>query len=62
MSDGSSGGLPIIGGDRPARAFKKGRTCNEAGCGTQLSIYNDGKYCFLHEPMSVPRTRGKKIA
>jgi hypothetical protein len=25
-------------------------------------MYNNGKYCFQHEPMAVPRTRGKKIA
>jgi len=25
-------------------------------------MYNQGKYCYLHEPMAVPRTRGKKIA
>lgn len=62
MSDGSVGGLPITGNDRPSRAFKKDRTCREEGCGTRLSMYNQGKYCFLHEPMAVPRTRGKKIA
>jgi hypothetical protein len=62
MSDGSVGGLPMSGADRPSRAFSKGRTCREPGCETRLSMYNQGKYCFLHEPMSVPRTRGKKIA
>ena len=36
--------------------------CNQAGCETKLSIYNDGKYCYQHEPMSVPRVRGRKIA
>jgi len=25
-------------------------------------MYNSGKYCYRHEPMAVPRTRGKKIA
>ncbi|GAC1320004.1 MAG: hypothetical protein NVSMB12_19520 [Acidimicrobiales bacterium] len=62
MSDGSVGAFPITGNDRPSRAFKKDRTCREEGCGTRLSMYNQGKYCFLHEPMAVPRTRGKKIA
>jgi hypothetical protein len=62
MSDGSVGGSPIAGSDRPSRAFAKGRTCNEPGCDTRLSMYNQGKYCYLHEPMAVPRTRGKKIA
>jgi len=25
-------------------------------------MYNEGRYCYRHEPMVVPRTRGKKIA
>jgi hypothetical protein len=36
--------------------------CAEPGCTTKLSIYNDGECCALHEVMSVPRMRGKKIA
>ncbi len=62
MSESSVGALPISGSDRPSRAFKKDRTCHEPSCGTRLSIYNNGKFCYLHEPMAVPRTRGKKIA
>jgi len=62
MSEGSVGALPLAGGDRPSRAFEKDRTCKEPGCGTRLSIYNQGRYCYLHEPMAVPRTRGRKIA
>jgi len=62
MTEASVGALPISGSDRPSRAFKKGRTCLEPGCGTKLSIYNQGRFCYLHEPMAVPRTRGKKIA
>ncbi len=62
MTDTSVGGFPINGNDRPSRSFSKNRTCGEPGCGTKLSMYNQGKYCYLHEPMSVPRTRGKKIA
>jgi len=62
MSEGSISALPLAGGDRPSRAFEKNRTCNEPGCGTKLSIYNQGRYCYLHEPMAVPRTRGRKIA
>jgi hypothetical protein len=42
--------------------FGKDRTCREPGCTTKLSMYNNGKYCYQHEPMAVPRTRGKKIA
>jgi hypothetical protein len=62
MTDGSVGAQPICGSERPSRAFKKGRTCQEPGCGTKLSIYNQGRFCSLHEPMAVPRTRGRKIA
>ena len=62
MSAGSVGATSINGNDRPSRAFAKNRICREPGCGTKLSMYNQGKYCYLHEPMAVPRTRGKKIA
>jgi hypothetical protein len=62
MSDRSVQGTPFGGSDRPSRSFGKGRVCNESGCETRLSMYNQGKFCSAHEPMSVPRTRGKKIA
>ena len=56
-------GTPISGGsDRPSRSFGKGRVCKEPGCRTRLSMYNNGKFCYQHEPMAVPRTRGRKIA
>jgi hypothetical protein len=61
MSDAVAG-TPISGSDRPSKAFGPDRSCREPGCDTRLSIYNNGKYCYLHEPMAVPRTRGKKIA
>lgn len=62
MSDRAIAGTPFGGNDRPSRAFKKGRVCLEPGCGTVLSMYNDGRYCARHERMVTPRTRGKKIA
>ena len=62
MSEGSVPGTPFVGHDRPSRSFGRGRVCHEAGCDTRLSMYNNGKYCYQHEPMTVPRTRGKKIA
>ncbi|MGH9151675.1 MAG: hypothetical protein ACRD03_04635 [Acidimicrobiales bacterium] len=55
-------GTPFTGSDRPSRSFGKGRVCKEPGCGTRLSMYNSGKFCYEHEPMAVPRTRGRKIA
>ena len=62
MSDRAVIGFPITGNDRPSKAFAKNRICREAGCDTRLSIYNNGKFCSLHQPMVVPRTRGRKIA
>jgi hypothetical protein len=48
------------GSSRPTKAFAKGRVCKEPGCETKLSIYNKGKYCYIHQPVMVPRTRGRK--
>jgi hypothetical protein len=62
MSERSMGGHTLTGSERPSKAFGKGRVCREPGCGTRLSMYNNGKYCYQHEPMAVPRTRGRKIA
>lgn len=56
------GAHPISGNDRPSKAQKPGRVCRHPECGTYLSIYNDGLFCYKHEPMTVPRMRGKKIA
>ncbi len=63
MSDAAIVGSSLSsGGDRPSKRFGKDRVCREDGCNTRLSLYNPGKFCSLHEPMTVPRTRGKKIA
>jgi hypothetical protein len=62
MSERSVAGTPFNGGGRPSKAFSRNRVCKEPGCETRLSIYNSGKYCYQHEPLTVPRTRGKKIA
>lgn len=53
-------GRPFGGTERRSRAFAEGRVCAEPDCDTKLSIYNGGRYCFEHEPMAVPRTRGRK--
>lgn len=60
--NGSIGGTGFAGHGRRSRTFGEGRVCGETGCGTQLSIYNDGDYCFRHEPELAPRLRGRKIA
>ena len=62
MSERSVGASPITGNDRPSKAYTRNRLCHELGCATVLSMYNSGKYCYSHEPMVTPRTRGKKIA
>ncbi|MEO6120880.1 MAG: hypothetical protein ABIW46_09070 [Acidimicrobiales bacterium] len=62
MSDQAVLGKPFRGTERPSRSFAKGRVCPAAGCATKLSIYNGGRFCSEHEPMAVPRTRGRKIA
>lgn len=62
MSEQSVAATAFLGSERPSRSFGKGRVCREPGCDTRLSMYNSGRYCYEHEPMVVPRTRGKKIA
>lgn len=60
--EGSIGGSAFTGIGKPARTFPRGRVCAEDGCGTRLSIYNDGRFCSQHAPQAVPRMRGRKIA
>lgn len=51
-------GDSLTSGGRPARAFRRGRVCQEPDCETRLSMYNPGSRCCLHEPMAQVRTRG----
>ena len=37
------------------------RVCEEPECATRLSRYNEFEFCALHQPMVVPRMRGKVI-
>jgi hypothetical protein len=46
--------------DRPPRRFSSGRMCMELGCGTHLSVYNNGSRCSLHHLCVAPRMRGRK--
>ena len=62
MSDRAMTGTPIRGGVRASKAYKPGRVCQDHECETILSVYNRGRFCSRHEPMAVPRTRGRKIA
>ncbi len=62
MGDRSMSGERISSDDRGSHRYKSERVCQEKGCKTRLSIYNDGQHCSLHAPMITPRTRGKKIA
>ncbi|KJF17965.1 hypothetical protein AXFE_10610 [Acidithrix ferrooxidans] len=55
------GGAPASGLSRPSKAYPKDRICKEVNCDTKLSIYNSGKFCYSHQPLTVPRTRGRKI-
>jgi hypothetical protein len=54
-------GERITSVERRTRLVAAGRVCEREGCSTRLSIYNDSSHCSLHAPMTVPRTRGKKI-
>jgi hypothetical protein len=54
-------GERITSAEPSARRGPGGRVCAEEGCGTRLSIYNEGRHCSLHAPMVVPRTRGRKL-
>lgn len=37
------------------------RVCLEPNCQTVLSRYNEFDHCALHQPMVVPRMRGKVL-
>lgn len=54
------GGRGLQGSGPRSRTFERGRLCGEAGCGTCLSIYNDGSFCARHQAKVTPRMRGKK--
>jgi len=45
----------------PAQQSSEQRICSEHGCPTVLSRYNDGQWCSLHQPMIIPRMRGKVL-
>jgi hypothetical protein len=55
------GGRGLQGSGPRSRTFGPGRLCEELGCGTRLSIYNDGSFCARHQAKLTPRMRGKKV-
>jgi hypothetical protein len=62
VEDQAIGATPLDGHAHAPPAFTRGRVCKETGCGTLLSIYHDGEWCYRHEPPEILRMRGKKIA
>jgi hypothetical protein len=54
------GGRGLQGSGPRSRTFGSGRLCEELGCGTRLSIYNEGLFCARHQAKVAPRMRGKK--
>jgi hypothetical protein len=56
----SVGGRGLQGSGPRSRTLGRGRLCTEPGCGTRLSIYNDGYYCSQHQAKAPPKTRGRK--
>jgi len=54
-------GKTLNGPNQPAKTFSPGRVCVEQGCGTRLSVYNDGVYCSIHlRPDTDMRVRGRR--
>lgn len=45
----------------PTLAQTRSRVCDEPGCETHLSRYNEHDSCSLHQPMTFTRMRGKVI-
>ena len=41
------------------RQFQEARVCSTNGCDKVLSKYNKGPQCYAHQPMRVPRIRGR---
>ena len=55
------GGRGLQGTGPRSRTFGRGRLCGEPGCGTRLSIYNDGSFCSHHQAKITPRMLGTKV-
>jgi|HubBroStandDraft_6_1064221.scaffolds.fasta_scaffold3062008_1 hypothetical protein len=55
------GARGLEGSGHRSKTFGPGRLCGELGCGTRLSIYNDGSYCSRHQAKDSPKMRGKRV-
>jgi hypothetical protein len=58
MDDVIVGGWGLVDRNPPVKTFPEGRRCQKFGCGTCLSIYNDGRFCALHHRPVTRRMRG----
>lgn len=54
------GEAPTSADRRRTRTFGSDRVCGKSGCGTVLSIYNDGTRCARHELRLRQIVRGRK--
>ena len=43
---------------RKPKTYDNSRYCADGSCGTKLSTYNGGPYCYNHSPVRFPRNRG----
>tara|TARA_B100000287_G_C20648042_1_gene785833 strand:- start:281 stop:496 length:216 start_codon:yes stop_codon:yes gene_type:complete len=43
---------------RKSHTYGKGRVCEEENCEVVMSQYNKATKCFVHAPVTFPRTRG----
>jgi hypothetical protein len=60
--DGVQGVMAGNGVGKALRRSRPDRTCEQPGCGTVLSIYNDADRCWQHTPirpyfLQAPRRR-----
>ena len=55
--------IPLMISSRASRAWPSGRVCDETGCETFLSIYNETAYCCLHQrPEFELNLRGRRVS
>jgi hypothetical protein len=50
----------LQGSPRKTKQYEVGRVCDEDGCNSIMSRYNENKQCFQHAPLKQPRIRGRE--